>query len=121
MASELLLASSGDCVKIWNNLGASLVKQFNPHDGNLSTVAWSHDNSHLVSAQVSGKKVVLTAVKNNAYSTFDIAVDEQKTCAIFNSNSRYLLCGGKDGLCGIWDLKTKKLKKTYEGHKGAVN
>ena len=38
---------------------------------------------------------------------------EGNTCVAFNSSSRYLLTGGKSKTLGIWDMKTKGLKKTY--------
>ena len=41
---ELFLVSAGDDIKIWDCNGFVLVKQFNPHDQNISSVCWSHDS-----------------------------------------------------------------------------
>ena len=43
-----------------------------------------------------------------------------RTSLAFNSTSRYIMAGGKDGSLHAWDLKSKKLKKTYSNHKGMI-
>ena len=35
-------------------------------------------------------------------------------CLDLNETSRYMLCGGSDGLISVWDLKSKKIRKTYK-------
>ena len=35
-------------------------------------------------------------------------------CVAFNSTSRYVMGGSKDGVVSIWDLKTRKIKKSYK-------
>ena len=39
--SCLKLASAGDDIKIWDTVDYSVVKQFNPHDQNISAIAWN--------------------------------------------------------------------------------
>ena len=44
-AGGLQLASAGDDIKLWDCTGYTLLKKFNPHSNNVSSLAWSHDNS----------------------------------------------------------------------------
>ena len=39
--SHLKLASAGDDIRIWDTGDFSIVKQFNPHDQNISAIAWN--------------------------------------------------------------------------------
>ena len=45
---------------------------------------------------------------------FILIFKENQSCVAFNSNSRYLLTGGKSKILSVWDLKTKVVKKTYK-------
>ena len=38
------LASAGDSIQFWDLREYSLVKQFNPHSGNVSSICWSQNN-----------------------------------------------------------------------------
>ena len=35
-------------------------------------------------------------------------------CLDLNETSRYMLVGGSDGLISVWDVKSKKIRKTYK-------
>ncbi|XP_074646303.1 protein NEDD1-like [Tubulanus polymorphus] len=118
----LNLATAAEDIKIWDcSNGYSIIKQFNPHSGPVSSVVWSHDNNFLASSSSVGDKVTITCCKNNVYSMKDLHVKGDHTCVAFNSHSRYLLSGGKNGLITVFDLKTQKQKKTYKDHKGAIS
>ncbi|XP_022080950.1 protein NEDD1-like [Acanthaster planci] len=121
MEEGLKLATGGDDIKLWDVAGSSApLHQFSPHSSGISSISWSHNNQILASAGSQGDKVVLTFVKNAASNIIEIAEDEKQTCVAFNSTSRYLLTGGKNRVVSIWDLKSRKVKKTYMGHQDAV-
>lgn len=119
--ADIRLATGGEDIKLWDCNGYVLGKHLNPHkDGTISSLFWGHDNYFLASASTGGDKIVLTYAKSLAYNTSEVAVGEGRTCAALSSVSRYLLTGGKDGSLQIWDLRSKKLKKTYRDHKKPV-
>ncbi|XP_038067720.1 protein NEDD1-like isoform X2 [Patiria miniata] len=121
MEDGLKLATGGDDIKLWDVAASSApLHQFCPHSSAISSISWSHNNQILASAGSSGDKVVLTFIKNAASNIIEIAEEEKQTCVAFNSTSRYLLTGGKNRIVSIWDLKSRKLKKTYTGHQDAV-
>ena len=43
--ADLLIASAGDDIKLWDAHGFDLVKQYNPHGGKVTSLCWSHDGS----------------------------------------------------------------------------
>ena len=43
--ADYLLGSAGDDVKLWDVREYSLVKQYNPHSGRVSSLCWANDNS----------------------------------------------------------------------------
>ncbi|KAL5013981.1 hypothetical protein ScPMuIL_008251 [Solemya velum] len=114
------LASAGDDIKIWDCSGFSLVKQLNPHDQNINAIQWSSDNKFLASVSENAEKIALVHVKNTAAYTFaELDCGIGVKCIDFNSTSRYLLTGGNK-VVTLWDLKGKKVKKSYKDHKSAV-
>lgn len=121
MMTELKLASAGDDIKLWDCNGYTLVKQFNPHSNNVSSISWSHDNASLASASVGGDKIVISYTSAGDHTvTLSEGECKGRTCLAFNSLSRYLMGGGPDGFIYVWDLKTQKIKKDYKGLKGPV-
>ncbi|OWF54240.1 protein NEDD1-like isoform X2 [Mizuhopecten yessoensis] len=118
--SGMKLASAGDDIKLWDvDSSFSMVRQFNPHDHNVSNVCWSHDNSYLSSVSNSSDKLSLTAVKNSSVSILDLKFVTGKGFLDFNSTSRYIV-SGVDQAINVWDLKVRSLRKTYKGHTGKV-
>ncbi|XP_033647382.1 protein NEDD1-like [Asterias rubens] len=121
MEDGLKLASGGEDIKLWDVASSSTPShQFSPHTSGISSLCWSHNNQILASAGSSGDKVVLTFVRSAASNIIELAEGEKQTSVSFNSTSRYLLSGGKNRIVSIWDLKSRKLKKTYTGHQDSV-
>ncbi|XP_077988470.1 protein NEDD1-like [Glandiceps talaboti] len=119
--ADLKLLSAGDDIKIWDVGTMNIVKQFNPHSHGLSCVRWSNNNHTIASTSTAGDKIALTSIKRLPnIVTESIAEGEKQTCLSFISNSRYLISGGKDKIVNVWDMKSKKLKKTFKEHTDAV-
>ncbi|XP_033745078.1 protein NEDD1-like [Pecten maximus] len=118
--SGMTLASAGDDIKLWDvDSSFSMVRQFNPHDHNVSKVCWSHDNSYLSSVSNVGDKLSLSVVKNSSVSILDLKFVSGRGFLDFNSTSRYIV-SGIDQAINVWDLKVRSLRKTYKGHTGTV-
>ncbi|XP_052283917.1 protein NEDD1-like [Dreissena polymorpha] len=114
----LRLVSAGDDIKIWDCNDFLLEHQFNPHDQNITSVCWACDNSFLASASVHTENVVLTDAR-----TWDKSIlkcEMGVMCLDVNDTSRYMLNGASSGVISVWDLKTRKVRKTYKEHKGPV-
>ncbi|XP_019634275.1 PREDICTED: protein NEDD1-like isoform X3 [Branchiostoma belcheri] len=121
MADSPWLVSVGGDAKVWEVPSMAMVSEFNPHQQDISSACWSHNNQFMATASTAGDKVVLTSVKRGAaHNIAEYAVGESQTCVAFHSTSRYLLTGGKDGTIHIFDIKTKKVKKQYKGHSDAI-
>ncbi|XP_076095952.1 protein NEDD1-like [Mytilus galloprovincialis] len=125
--SALKLASCGDDIKVWDTNNFSIVRQFNPHDQNISSIAWNgkkstwnSDNLLLCSASSKSDKICFTAVKDTAVTVTEFDSPAGSLCVDFNSTSSYLLVGGTDSCINVWDLKSRKIKKQYKDHKGPV-
>lgn len=125
--SCLKLASAGDDVKIWDTGEFSLLNQFNPHEQNISAVAWdgkksawNSENVLLCSVASNSDKISFTTVKDSAATVSEFDCAPGSLCVDFNSTSSYLLVGGTDCSINVWDLKSRKIKKTYKDHKGPV-
>ncbi|XP_050413244.1 protein NEDD1 [Patella vulgata] len=118
--SVLKLVSAGEDVKIWDSRGFGLVKTFDPHDQNVSAVCWSHCGKFLTSCSENDDKIPITHIQNTSKPSVEIDVEKGNLCVDFNSNSRYLLYGGNNCIVNVWDLKSKKLKKSFKEHKSAI-
>lgn len=116
-----LLASGGEDVKLWDLSTTVPLQQFSEHADGISSLCWSHNNHFLASSSSVGDKVVLNYIKGSSTSVTELAAGEKQTCIALNSSSRYLACGGRNRTITVWDLKTKKMKKQYKGHKDAIS
>ncbi|XP_041457749.1 protein NEDD1-like [Lytechinus variegatus] len=114
-------ASGGDDIKIWDLSSSAPQQQFSPHAGPISSLCWSHNNQLLASASSVGDKIVLSYGKSLSANVIELAVGDKQTCLSINSTSRYMVCGGKNKLISIWDVKNKKLKRTYKEHRDSVS
>ncbi|XP_072025413.1 protein NEDD1-like [Amphiura filiformis] len=114
------LATGGDDIKLWDQTTSTPLHQFSPHSHGISSLAWSQNNQLLVSASSGGDKVSLTYVKDATTNIINLAEGEKQTCLALNSTSRYMVTGGKNQMVSIWDIRNRKLKKTYKGHTSAV-
>ncbi|XP_048462516.1 protein NEDD1-like isoform X2 [Rhincodon typus] len=122
MEETLKLVSAGDCIQIWNLLSFSPETHFNPHDSEqeVSSLCWSSNNQFLVSAASGGDRISVSICKTKPVHLWSIAEQRGQTCVSLNSTMNLILSGGMDSAVNIWDLKTKKLHKSYKGHKAAV-
>ncbi|ESO84367.1 hypothetical protein LOTGIDRAFT_236321 [Lottia gigantea] len=118
--ANIKLVSAGDDIKVWDSRNFGLLKTFDPHDQNTSCVCWSHCGTFLTSCSENDDKIAVTQLKNTSFPTYEINVEKGNLCVDFNSNSRYILYGGTSCLVNVWDLKTKKMKKSFKEHKSAV-
>ncbi|XP_041348412.1 protein NEDD1-like isoform X2 [Gigantopelta aegis] len=114
------LASAGDDVKLWDCHTFDRLKQYNPHDQNVSALSWSNDASWLASASALDNKIALSCVKNGSVATISLDCEEGQTCVEYDSSARHLISGGISGTVKIWDVKMRKAKKTFKDHKSTL-
>ncbi|XP_048738693.2 protein NEDD1-like isoform X2 [Ostrea edulis] len=115
------LVSAGDDIKLWNDVDFSFLKQYNPHDQNISDVCWSHDNTFLASVAVNSDKISIYSCKASGFPIATLECSPGRLCLDLTSTSRYLVIGGSDNIINAWDLKSRTVKKTYKDHKGPVS
>lgn len=119
MNGHSLLASAGDDIKVWDTGSYTVVKQFNPHAGNVSRICWSHNNNFLASASTTGDKIGV-AVTNAAFGCKELDVAPDQTCVAFSASGKYLLTAGRSGVLNVYDLKARKLQRSFEGNTNPV-
>lgn len=51
---------------------------------------------------------------NILFTVYYCLLQPGNLCVDFNSTSSYLLVGGEDSCINVWDLKSRKIKKTYK-------
>ncbi|XP_067683678.1 protein NEDD1-like [Haliotis asinina] len=117
---DLMLASVGDDIRLWDCSLWNLVQQYNPHDHNVSAISWSCDGSIFGSVSAKDDKVSLNYVKNNTITTTELSCQPGRQCLDIGYNTRFLVTGGSDSIVSVWDLKGKKLKTSFKEHKGPV-
>ncbi|XP_046569527.1 protein NEDD1-like [Haliotis rubra] len=117
---DLMLASVGDDIRLWDSSSWNLVQQYNPHDHNVSAISWSCDGSIFGSVSTKDDKVSLNYVKNNTITTTELSCQPGRQCLDIGYNTRFLVTGGSDSIVSVWDLKGKKLKTSFKEHKGPV-
>ncbi|XP_042119159.2 protein NEDD1 isoform X2 [Peromyscus maniculatus bairdii] len=122
MEENLRFASSGDDIKIWDASSMTLVDKFNPHTSphGISSICWSSNNNFLVTASSSGDKIVVSSCKCKPVPLLELAEGQKQTCVDLNSTSMYLASGGLNNTVNIWDLKSKRVHRSFKDHKDEV-
>ncbi|XP_067908365.1 protein NEDD1-like [Heterodontus francisci] len=122
MEETLKLVSAGDCIQIWNLLLFYPEARFNPHasEHEVSSLCWSSNNQFLVSAASGGDRISVSICKTKPVHLWSFAEQRGQTCVSMSSTLNLILSGGTDCTVNTWDLKTKKLHKSYKGHKDIV-
>lgn len=124
-SSTTIFASAGDDVKIWNGDSMQIIKQYNYHDSNIKDVTWNQDNTVIATTSLLGDAIVLcdptTAGTEKPKIIQKYAENEQQTSACFGRRGKTIFSGGSGGDLNVWDCKSGKLKKKFEGgHKSPV-
>jgi len=124
-----MLASCSNNLKIWdvsrentNSLGNERI--FSPHSSLINCLAWSYSNQVIATG---GKDGVLAFTQISSNGSGNITTLSQQISEPyeinsigFNSNSRFLCCGGTDFNIHIWDLKKRSIVKSFKNHNDSV-
>lgn len=121
MEEVTCLVSTGDCVKIWD-ASMTPLEQFNPHSIShpVAQACWSSNKQYLVTASSSGDRLVVSTIKSTPVPVLELAEGKKQTRVCLSSSSQYVVSGGLDHCVHIWDLKTKRLRRTLKDHKEEV-
>jgi len=86
------------------------------HTGSVTSLRWSSDGKHFVSASIDGSIKVWDGVSNRCISTFLQAHDGSEVSSVqFSRNGKYVLSSGKDSLVKLWELSTSRCLIAYTG------
>ncbi|XP_077567490.1 protein NEDD1 [Stigmatopora nigra] len=112
------LLSTGDVVKIWDADSMTLLEELDPHGGRhpLTQACWTADNQHLVSANSSGDRLVVSSLKSPNASATVLGEGKGQTRVSLSSSSQFLASGGLDGRVHLWDLRSSKPLRALKDH-----
>jgi len=86
------------------------------HSSAVTSVKWSNDGKHFVSASTDGSIKIWDGVSNRCIATFLQAHDGAEVCSVvFSRNGKYVLSSGKDSLVKLWELSTSRCLIAYTG------
>jgi WD40 repeat protein len=106
-------------VLLWDLAGGGELRRFHGHEGTVTGLGFSPDSRLLASAGSHDQTVRI----------WEVATGMQLHCLRHNTRVErveflpaggYLVSCGFDGLSRVWDTKTGKQVRTFEGHKGPV-
>jgi protein NEDD1 len=93
----------------------------NPHlYGKINHVAWSHNNHVLASAGDDGRVVLLKSDNGAEITRYEITKGFGLNSLCFSNTSHYLMAGSSDNTVRVFDLKHKKMFKTFTDHSSEV-
>ncbi|KAK3800501.1 hypothetical protein RRG08_043820 [Elysia crispata] len=115
------LATLGEEGKIWEVPTFKVLEQFNPYEGPMTDLTWSHDGHSIACCCSTDTSVHLRNTKDVLSSpSRSFQLPAECLSLDFNSDSRFLLCGCVDGTLHIYDRKFKSISKSYRNQSSAV-
>lgn len=123
---SFLASTASDTLKVWQFVGAEgfkLVTSSEYPREHLASLSWNHTNQVVATAGI-GRRVYLVNVSTGQMmsslpSENDSLLGDIKSLS-FSSNSRSLAAGA-DQLIYVWDMKTRHLTSTLQGHRGLLS
>lgn len=123
---SFLASTASDTLKIWQFAGSEgfrLITSSEYPREHLSSLSWNHTNQVVATAGV-GRRVYLVNVSSGQMMSSlptenELLVGDIKSLS-FSSNSRCLAAGAGQEVY-VWDMKTRQLTSTLQGHRGLVS
>ncbi|KAI6107721.1 WD40-repeat-containing domain protein [Pisolithus croceorrhizus] len=97
---------------LWKTSDGSMVYEVNVHRGIIHCLALSHDDKAVASGSADHTICILNMDNGSNVATFEGHTDEVYTVE-FSSNSSLLVSASQDGQAKIWDVSTRKLKRSF--------
>jgi len=94
------------------------------HFGKVYAVQWAGNALELVSASQDGKLIIWNGNTTNKVHSIPLRSSWVMTCAIEQTNGKFVACGGLDNLCSIYavtDQETVRASKELAGHDGYIS
>jgi len=108
-------------VRLWDWQTGRKIAEFQKHDGQVPTVAFSADDTLLASGGQNDEYVVLYSVAPaRVLKVLEGHTGGVKSVA-FAPDAKTLAAGGNDGMIRLWNLATHQPVLTLKKHSGAVN
>lgn len=122
MEDATRLVSTGELVKVWDSSSMMPLEQFSPHcrTHSVAQACWSSNNQYMLTSSSSGDKLVLSSLKSSPVAVVELADGRNQTRVCLSSSSQFVASGGLDHCVHIWDLKTKRLLRSFKEHTDEV-
>jgi len=119
--NDTLLASGGNDNKVtlWDTTNGKLLKTFEGHEKEISSLAFSPNNNLLASSSYD-QTVRLWNIETGKESHIFTKYISKIQSIIFSSNGKLLAIGGNDSLVRLWAMDSYQLLHTFQGHKGKI-
>lgn len=94
------------------------------HFGKVYAVQWAGNALELVSASQDGKLIIWNGHTTNKMHSIPLRSSWVMTCAIEQTDGRFVACGGLDNLCSIYavtDSEAVRASKELAGHDGYIS
>ncbi|KAI6128085.1 hypothetical protein EDD16DRAFT_1892622 [Pisolithus croceorrhizus] len=102
---------------LWKTSDGSMVYEVNVHRGIIHCLALSHDDKVVASGSADHTICILNMDNGSNVATLEGHTDEVYTID-FSSNSSLLVSASQDGQAKIWDVSTRKLKRSFTHSNG---
>lgn len=113
------LKEDGD---IWVcDIAGHIIDTLSEHEGAVTVVAWSDDDSRLASGGIDGAVNLWDVASKDSWPiSRQYGHIERVSCLAFSPDGRFLASGGREGTVQIWHGKDGMLLATLDGHSEEV-
>jgi WD40 repeat protein/serine/threonine protein kinase len=109
-----------DEILLWNVETGELVRHFTGHEGNVTSIMFSPDQSQLVSASWDNTLILWNVTTGEQIHRF-IGHSGAVFDVSFNPDGNQLVSGSEDRTMILWDVETNTVLRRFEGFTDSVN
>ena len=128
---RIISGNIDNIIRLWDTKSGSIIRNFTGHSDSVNAVSFNYDGTRIVSGSSDSTIKLWDVESGTLLKSFEVlkpisgtvkALYRHKIKSVnFSPDGTLIISGSDDNNIRLWNVKTKKLLRTFDGHSGTVN